>query len=194
MLLVVAVPRTTTSIRQIDFRNFAYPWDGAGPPADLWHWIDSVPSTTVHLADGVHRFWDEVEQGLDRSSAPGLWLQTVTYGDVDGDGKEEAAVDLRYSGGGTANWHYLYVYKLEKNRPRLLGWLESGSRAYGGLVRVAVDQKQLVLDFADAEKRVGDCCSEGYIRVRYVLKDGHFIETGTRERGDLKTGNPRSLI
>jgi len=185
-MLVVASPRGTSSIRQIDFKNFTYPWDGGGAPADQWHWIDSIPSTTVHLAAGVHRFWDEVPEGLDRSYAPGLWLESVTYGDLDGDGKEEAAVDLNYSGGGTANWDYLYVYKLTKNRPRLLGWLESGSRAYGGLVRVVIEQRQLVLDFQDPERRDGDCCSDGYIRVRYVWKDGRFVETGTRERGDLK--------
>ena len=185
-ILLVTAPPHINSVRQIDFKNFAYPWHGGGPPADLWHWIDSIPSTKVQISAGVHRFWDEVEDGLDHSSAPGLWLESVTYGDLDADGKEEAAVDLNYSGGGTANWNYLYVYKLDKGVPRLLGWLESGSRAYGGLVRVAIQQRQLVLDFADPERRVGDCCSDGYIRVRYVWRDGHFVETGARERGDLK--------
>jgi hypothetical protein len=185
-IYVIAASPHPSSIRQIDFRNFAYPWDGGSPPEDLWHWIDSAPSTTVRLKDGVHRFWEDIEDGMARNTAPGLWFESVTYGDLDGDGKEEAAVDLNYGGGGTANWDYLYVYKLDGSGPRLLGWLKGGDRAYGGLVRVAIEQKQLVLDFADPERQVGDCCSEGYIRVHYVWGRGHFVETGPREKGDLK--------
>jgi len=113
-------------------------------------------------------------------------LQPVTYGELEGDQNEEAAVDLNYSGGGTANWDYLYVYKLEKGVPRLLGWLESGSRAYGGLVKVTIQNNELLLDFSDSEKRKGECCSEGFIRVRYTWRVGQFVETGAREKGDLK--------
>lgn len=78
------------------------------------------------------------------------------------------------------------MYKLDHGVPRLLGRLESGSRADGGLVKTAIRNRLLVLDFADAERRVGDCCSEGFIRVRYRWRQGHFVETGPRERGDLK--------
>jgi hypothetical protein len=188
MLTVAALPQTK-SIRQIDFKNFAYPWDGGGDPLQNWHWISSIPSTKVKLSSAVHRFWEEVDPGQDRNSAPGLWMKSVTYGDLDGDENEEAAVVLNYSGGGTANWDYLYVYKLGKGVPRLLGWLESGSRADGGLVKVTIQNSLLVLDFADPERRIGDCCSEGYIRVRYAWQDGRFVETGPQERGDLKLDN-----
>jgi hypothetical protein len=110
----------------------------------------------------------------------------VTYGDIDGDGAEEAAVHLNYSTGGTANWDYLYVYKLEHGRPKLMERLESGSRVSGGLVRSAIEKEILILDFADPERSAGDCCSEGYIRVHYRWQDGRFVETGARERGDLE--------
>jgi hypothetical protein len=51
----------------------------------------------------------------------------------------------------------------------------------------------LVADFADSEKRIGDCCSEGYIRVRYRWQGGAFVEEGNREYGkiDLHEGPPR---
>jgi hypothetical protein len=104
---------------------------------------------------------------------------------LDGDGNEEAIVHLNYSTGGTANWDFLYVYGQGHGQLPILGILESGSRGYGGLVRTRITQGLLVLDFADAERRVGDCCSEGYVRIRYRWKKGVFVETGTRERGDL---------
>src|ERR1700730_15197816 len=113
-------------------------------------------------------------------------MESVTHGDLDGDQKEEAAVVLNHSGG-TANWDYLYVYKLERNVPRLLGWLENRSRAECGLVLVRIiHSHELQLDFADYEGRAGDWCSERFIRARYNWRDGQFLETGTREKSDLK--------
>jgi len=112
-------------------------------------------------------------------------LVSVTYGDLDGDGREEAAVDLLYGTGGTANWHYLYVYALDGRQPKLLAVLESGSRADGGFMRVKVQKQSLILDFADSELGVGICCSEGYIRVHYLWIRGKFIEAGARQKGRL---------
>jgi hypothetical protein len=81
---------------------------------------------------------------------------------------------------------YLYIYRESSTGPKLLGILKAGSRADGGLFRTAIRQGLLVLDFADAERRVGDCCSEGYIRVCYRWRNGSFNEEGPRERGDIK--------
>jgi hypothetical protein len=105
---------------------------------------------------------------------------------LDGDGKEEAAAALNYSSGGTANWDYLYIYKIQHNAVDLLARLESGSRADSGLVRVSIENGILVLDFADPERRVADCCSEGFIRVRFRWQQGHFIEVGSREHGNSR--------
>ncbi len=78
------------------------------------------------------------------------------------------------------------TYKLVRDQPTLLAILESGPRGDGGLIRTAIQDALLVLDFADPDRRVGDCCSEGYIRVHYRWRDGAFVEEGPRERGDLK--------
>jgi hypothetical protein len=94
-------------------------------------------------------------------------------------------VDLLYGTGGTANWHYLYVYSFDRPRPKLIAMLESGSRAYGGLVDVKIQRRLLMLDFADAAMRMGDCCSEGFVRVRYRWRQSTFIESGVRQRGKL---------
>jgi hypothetical protein len=186
MLAVAIVVLGADSIRQIDFKNFTYPWGNPGGPLERWHWIPSSPSNKVRLTSGAHRFLRELEPGENPSQASGLRFVSVTYGDLERNKEEEAAVVLNYSGGGTANWDYLYIFKLENGAPRLLAWLESGSRADGGLVATMIENGQLVVDFADAKRRIGDCCSEGFIRVRYAWKEGHFVETGPRERGDLK--------
>jgi hypothetical protein len=174
-------------IRQIDFKNFTYAWDDpAIGVSERWHWITSSPKSRIKASKGVYHF---CEQGLDEyecEHAPLIRVDSVAYGDLVGDGNEEAVVSLNYSTGGTANWDYLYVYMLKNGRPTLLGRMQTGSRGYGGLIKAAVQNGFLVVDFADKDRRVGDCCSEGYIRVRYRWQKESFVEVGTREHGDLE--------
>jgi hypothetical protein len=166
------------AIGDVDFNNFAYPWD---PPRisvpNVWKWLDGQPGSTLRITNGRHDF----------SPARGgyVMLRSITYGDVDGDGEDEAAVDLLFSTGGTANWHYLYVFTLADRSPKLLGRLRSGSRADGGLEKVSIEQNKLILDFADTSRRAADCCSEGYVRVSYRWQAGRFVEVGIRTSGNL---------
>jgi hypothetical protein len=151
----------------------------------MWEWLDRIPEPHIRLANGLHHFYKSGQSQLEREHAPILSMDSVTYGDLDGDGMEEAAVHLNYTEGGTANWDYLYVYQLVHSHPKVTSILKGGSRAYGGLTHTAIQNGLLVLDFADPDRRVGDCCSEGYIRVRYRWTSGKFVEDGPRERGNL---------
>ncbi|MGH9729735.1 MAG: hypothetical protein ACRD4V_14255 [Candidatus Acidiferrales bacterium] len=113
-----------------------------------------------------------------------LELLHTMYGKIDD--QDVAALDVLYSTGGTANWHYLYVYRLANGKPKLMGWLRSGSRADRGLVNTVIRGGLLVLDFEDPAKREGDCCSDGYIRVSYRWQNGRFVEVPPRQYGPLK--------
>jgi len=177
------------SIRDIDFKNLAYPFDETfhGVPG-TWHWITRLPQSKITLTQGRKDFLPPgaKEPRGPYDSYPYLMFGSVTYGDLNNDGLEEAAVDLAYGTGGTANWHYLYIFTLEHGVPKLLALLESGSRADGGLIRTSIEAGLLVLDFLDQGKRQGDCCSRGYIRVHYRWKRDHFIEQGSRSYGALE--------
>ena len=195
-MAVTTGAQVVTTIRQIDFDNFSYSWSDAEPPEDVhqpWQWLTSPPSQHFRAVNGIHHFYLTSQDKYERQRASLVSVDSVTYGDLDNDGVEEAVVALNYSTGGTANWDYLYVYKLENGKPTLVARMETGSRGYGGLVRAYVRNQLLVVDFADPERRVGDCCSEGYIRVRYRWQDGSFTEEGNPERGnlDLREGPPR---
>lgn len=176
-----------TGIRSIDFKNFSFPWNHEVAFADrsTWHWIASRPKALIRVEKGIHHFYKPDQSDNGHKPSPRISVDAVTYGDLDGDGSEEAAVHLNYSTGGTQNWDYLYVYKLVGGRTQLIGLLISAERGYGGLVGSIIQKGLLVLDFADPERRVGDCCSEGYIRVHYRWRNGAFLEEGPRERGDL---------
>lgn len=184
ILIASSATAQISGVRQIDFRNFTYPWDE--PPLGVpgsWQWLRQTPKDVLQLADGRHNF---VEVGAPDRGQPYVALRSVTYGDLDGDGYDEAAVDLVYGTGGTANWHYLYVYSAVNGTKRFIDRLESGSRADGGLVSVAISRGLLVLDFADSERRQGDCCSSGVIRVSYLLQDGSFVETKPYQKDSLR--------
>ena len=193
---VSASPQRVATIQQIDFENFDYAWSEPEPPEnpnEPWQWLTSPPDQHFQAVGAVHHFYVDDPDPQVRERPPLVSVDSVTYGDLDGDGVEEAIVALNYSEGGTMNWDYLYVYKLERGRPRILARMETGSRGYGGLVRAFVRNELLTVDFADPEKRMGDCCSEGYIRVRYRWQDGVFVEEGERERGKIymSSGPPR---
>ncbi|HEX4544621.1 MAG TPA: hypothetical protein VH114_15750 [Candidatus Acidoferrum sp.] len=173
------------SVREVDFKDFTYPWEQA-TGSSTWEWIGIPEQWKVKLVNGIYRFIDPHAERVVRERSPYLSFHFVAYGDLDGSGIDEAAVALNYRTGGTANWDYLYVYKLEHGQLKLLDRLESGSRGYGGLIRATIRDKILTLDFADPERRTGDCCSDGYIRVHYRWATNGFVEEGSREHGDLK--------
>jgi len=184
-LLLLAMALTgATKINEVDFKNFDYPWaePRTAVPA-AWKWLDGTPRSALRVKGGRHEF-SPAEPFPDGYAM----VQSVTYGDINGDGRDEAAVDLLYSTGGTASWHYLYVFTLANGAPTLLARLQSGSRADGGLLKVAINQNALILDFADSDRRVGDCCSEGYVRIRYRWLSGRFVEVGKRVKGDNDAG------
>jgi len=183
-IVLVGTGLVAEDIRNVDFKNFSYPWQTSvdGVPSS-WQWLGESLHSDVRLLDGVHRFDGPSKP---TQSPPYLLFQSATFGDLTGDGRDEVVVDLLYSTGGTAHWHYLYVYAPADGSPKLLGILRSGSRADGGLVRVAVQRQLLILYFADTNRRIADCCSEGWVRVTYRWQDAHFAETGSRRYGDLK--------
>jgi hypothetical protein len=168
-------PAAKSPLREIDFKNFVYPYTDS-EPHEKWEEVGS--KETVQLKNGRHDFPDGAY----------LLLQSVTYGDLDGDGADEAAVDLIYGSGGTQNWHYLYVFEQKGgNVLKAISRFASGSRAYGGLTGTEIKSNRLLLDIADGERSQGDCCSLGFIRVTYQLKNGSFHEIPPKIRDSFRT-------
>ena len=183
-----AASAQSREIRKIDFKNFAYAWSDAWEeesPPEQWRWITTPPKSKVTVVKGIHRFEEDAFYPGLSEPVPAVSVDSVDYGEVTGDGKEEAFVALNYGTGGTANWDYLYVFRMRAGVPSLMEIMETGSRGSGGFVGVSVQRQVLVLDFADKDRMTGDCCSDGFIRVRYRWRGGRFVEVGPRERGDM---------
>jgi hypothetical protein len=163
--------RILTNVRQIDFRNFVYPWrDRSGVPPRL-QWLSEF-AANVNLHDGVHVFANEECGPFHR--CPAVSLGEVVYADVDRNSVQDAIIVLNYRSGGTAHWQYVYLYTVEGGAPKLLAAFETGSRIYQGLHRVHAGNGRLIVELNDPESNEGDCCATWRTRTEYQWRDGHF--------------------
>lgn len=176
-----------TTVRQIDFKNFTYPWSRpSGWPSRLV-WLDPSEQGHVHLVRGRWR----LDTGDGESDRPfsGLTLEAVQFADVTGDGQTNALVVLQFDTGGTQYSQYVYIYSFAAGKPKLLAWFHSGDRAASGLYRVYGQGGKLVVELFDPKKRSGDCFSSGFVRTRYQWQNGKFAAVGARELGTPKASS-----
>jgi hypothetical protein len=178
------------SIRQVDFKNFAYPLSGPLLGHNRLQWLDTTGQAhskrkPPHLVNGddLTKASSVVIDGREYTQWEGFTLQSVEFADVTGEGKEDAIVVLLYRTGGTQNTHYIYIYSFEDGKPKLLAYCHTGARAENGLYKVYSNHGVLVFELLDPNKMEGECCSSGFVRTRYRWGAGKFEAFGTREFG-----------
>lgn len=169
--VIIVDPTPNSPIRSVDFRNFDYP-GLPGTPRTLKVRDGKRPPTRI----------DSIGRPLDIS----LSVADVTYGDVTGDGDEDAIVDLSWETGGTAQLDLIYIYTMNKSKVRLLWAFEGGDRTDGGVKRVFAGDGGLVVELFGKDKIIGSdlyapdgvhtglCCPVLFTRTQYVWKGGRF--------------------
>lgn len=177
-LLVLVLRAAQPTIRNVDLRNFSYPFIEKDAVPDALRWMPAAGQKTIALKEGRLAF--PSEDCDSPSGCPLLTLDTVEYGRLTGLPQENALVVMTYHTGGTANWQYVYVVGLRSGKPQVIAWLETGSRAYEGLRKTSIDRGDLVIIVNDPEKREGDCCSSGTISTRYRWHRDTFHQIGQR--------------
>jgi hypothetical protein len=164
------------TIRQVDFKDFSYPLSSHLLSHARLQWIDTSPGSIKERAIRL----------VNGRDASGFTLQSVAYADVTGDGKEDAVVVVRYDGGGTQNTHYVYIYSMAEGHPKLLAFCHTGGGANLGLHKAYGEQGQLVIELIDRQTLPGNCCTSGFVRMRYRWRDGGFQISGAPEHGTFK--------
>lgn len=178
-------PTPGSPIRSVDFDNFVFP---------AWP-IYSKREKPFTLKDGkyVGRLQDGAVEPYPVS------LVDSIYGDVTGDGAEEAILVFTESIRGTAIPYYVYVYGMARNRPKLLWSFDTGDRAEGGLRRILAENGNLMVELYGRNKYVGGdyysdsqgaCCPAHYTRSRYQWSNNHFARTGELEVSPNEGGAP----
>ena len=117
----------------------------------------------------------------------------IEYGDVTGDGQEEAMVVLYAERGGTESSNDVFVYTLKNGKPVVLWKFASGDRADGGLRKIYAEDGQLVIELAGKNKIIGGdlyaddgtstgaCCPTVFTRTKYQWVGGRFRRRGNFE-------------
>jgi hypothetical protein len=154
-------------IRYIDFKNLTYPWY----PSFLKH----AQAREITLHDGKFEEERDEKRGLNNLA---LQLQNVTFADLSGKGNEQAIVTL----GGISVFNRfvgaIFVYAAENGTPVLLWQQETGDRADGGLRRLAVeDRKVIVEQYVRSEGDGGLCCPRKFTRKYYQLNVDKLVQT-----------------
>lgn len=154
-----------TSIRNVDFYNFTYPL-----PKDM---IDPANrKRSFKLKQGelpATRFADGFVNKM------GIFLAgKIRYGDVTGDGTEEAMIFMSILTGGSALPGIIYVYTIQNNRPQMLWNLTSGDRADGGFRDMYAENGHLVVELSNSIGKRGDCCPVKYDRTVYEWRGSRF--------------------
>jgi len=170
------------SIRHIDFDNFKYP-----RTADL------------RTPGGEKSFTLKGGGFEETKSNVGMYMGDVVYGDITGDGLEEAMVSLGVASGGSAIPNCVYIYTLEGNRLKLLWAFTTGDRADGGLRRIYSQNGDLYIELYGNGTRIGGelygtepvaaCCAKSITRTRYSWSGKRFKQEGESEILTNSAGN-----
>jgi len=162
---------TLTDIRQIDFRNFRYPWRTNTTPGDF-QWLTKF-DTTVSLRDGTHVF-KTGQCGGPYKRCPEVSISEVLYTDVNDDFVQDAIIVLNYSSGGTAHWGYVYFYTVGGGTSKLIAAFETGTRVYHGLHSIYQGSGHLIVELNEPDENEGECCATWRTRTEYQWRRDHF--------------------
>ena len=176
-------------IRQVDFKNFTYPKLPTG----------KCSMAEVHLVNGKYNAPEGVAGTRPAVDCWSVVLEPITYGDLTGDGDEEAIVELYAEAGGTEASEDVYIYTLKGGNAELLWKFATGDRADGGLRRIAAENGELVVDLFGVDtaigkklygtEDVGACCPKHFTRTRYRWVGTQFQQDESEEVFENPSGN-----
>ena len=158
ILVFQLVAFAQADIRKVDFKNFTYEPMCAGESA-----------TKIRVKNGEYSKETQMDGYTDHFY---FNVIAVEYGDVTGDGRDDAVVLSNCNTGGTGQFTEGFVYTLRSGKPALVGRVPGGDRADGGLRSIKVDGGNLVVEFNDPDKAAGACCPEGIVIQKYHMGSG----------------------
>lgn len=150
-----------TDIRKVDFKNFTYKAYCAGEAPE-----------NVTVKNGEFLRETPMDGYVDRFY---FNIYGVSYGDLTGDGRDEAVVLTVCNTGGTGNFSEGFIYTFEAGKPRLLNRIAGGDRAYGGLRSASIANGILTIESNDPGESGASCCPELIITNQYRLSGGKLI-------------------
>ncbi len=164
-----------TDIHNVDFKNFTY-------QPSCTDMEDSKKLENITVKDGKFVREKQEKDYVDRFYFDAL---EVTYGDMTGDGKDEAIILSNCNTGGTGQFTEGFIYTMKSGKPTLLARVPGGDRADGGLKSLKAVNGQLVVVAYDPSANSGACCPEFTMTSTYSINGGNLTEIGKGVRREL---------
>jgi hypothetical protein len=145
--------------------------------------IQAVPSVSpIRGVDWMNRTYDvgeasyTVAGGIVESDEGFFAVTEPVYGDLDGDGTEEAVVITLEGLGGTGRFSAVDVYTMKDGTEILLGGIPGGDRGDGGIHEVHVESGTLIVDRFASRDGDGACCPTQLQVERWTWNGERFVE------------------
>jgi hypothetical protein len=171
VVAAVVVVFSQNDIRRIDFKNFTY----------RAHCISDT-AQDVTVKDGEFSEEKQEDGYVDRFY---FKVFDINYGDLNGDGRDEAIVLTVCNTGGTGNFSEGFIFGMKAAKPTLLARIPGGDRAYGGLRKTRVENGLLVVESNDPGPEGGSCCPQIIVTTKYKLTGNRIVQSGKETRRDI---------
>lgn len=162
-----------TDIRKVDFKNFTYEAGCAGED-----------TTKITVKNGEF----SEEEKIDAEITARFYFKIfddIAYGDMNGDGKDEAVILSLCNTGGSGNFTEGFIYTLKNGKPAMMTGIGGGDRAYGGLKAAKIKKRTLILESYAPSDEGGACCPEFIETSKYNLKGNTLKAIGTPTRREI---------
>lgn len=130
----------------------------------------------------------QLRNGKLEDPAAHLWvtmLNVVAYGDVDGDGRSDAAVILATNTGGSGVFHDLAVVVDRDGRPFNTASVNLGDRVK--INSLAIEEGRIVVDMVTQGPSDPMCCPTMHVTQRYELLGDSLVLTEQVPQGTDRT-------
>ncbi len=177
LFFAVAAVQAQTDIRKVDFKNFTYSAFCAGEKPE-----------NIAVKDGQFEREKKMDGYVDRM---GFGIYSIEYGDLNGDGKDEAIILSSCNTGGTGQFSEGYVYTMKAGKPSLWVRIPGGDRGDGGLVSAKAVAGLLVVEQNAMDASGGTCCPQFIETSTYRIVSGKLVES---RKGTRREAVPRERV
>ena len=136
----------------------------------------------VTLTDGLYEGEPFVEGGAARPTVQ-LIEDTILYGDLNGDGVDDAAMMLVENSGGSGVFNYIGAQINQDGQPVDAGTVLLGDRTQ--IQSGVIEDGQIVIDMVTQGPQDAMCCPTLKLRTSYAVQDGTLAEVGSEEMGTV---------
>lgn len=150
--------------------NLPAPLDPTAPGRATY---SGILDEAITLIDGQYQGEPFMEDGASRPTVT-LLTDPIAYGDLDGDGQDDAAVLLVYDSGGSGSFLYLAVVATGQDEPANAKAIFLGDRTQ--VRKMSTNNGQLLADLLTHAPDDPACCPTMETAKVFRLRDGELID------------------